>query len=541
MALRMASPIKDKRGIYHHKARTPADIKERVKGRQITIATDWHSGSIRVGDVVAVSLQTRDPKVAKERYREVAAQVDRQLRAMVQEPAPLSEEAIAALAGLYRAEWLNEEGRNPSKALLPWVKDDGDFDPLREDLHRLTDPTVLSSAARVALADRLWAALGVDAFLQSKAVAVPARQRLAMTVAFVRAFIDALATAHRRALGDWQARPVRWPEWSPELLKVAPAVPLVTFDTLLDRWEAQARGQREAPAVRSRVRAFVEFIGHDDPTRVTREDIERWRDHLAKGHSGTKPLSGKTIKAGYLAALGAVLQTAVGREITSNPRTGIKVRDAQGRAPETFIDGEVRAILDAASASSDPVRRWVPWLCAFTGRRVGEIVQIHANDVVQVAGHWCIRFTPNRTEMKEGAAVGATDVPIHRELIRQGFLAFVGTRRGQRLFMAVEPRAGVRARTGKSVDNRLRDWLSDLKIVRPGVKPNHAWRNWFAATASAAGITGDVIDRIAGWAPASMRGHYSRAQVGAVTTARMAEALTRITVAMVRGEFGGIP
>lgn len=59
MALRMASPIKDKRGIYLYKARTPADIKERVKGRQITIVTAWHTGSIRVGDVVAVSFQTR--------------------------------------------------------------------------------------------------------------------------------------------------------------------------------------------------------------------------------------------------------------------------------------------------------------------------------------------------------------------------------------------------------------------------------------------------------------------------------------------------
>jgi integrase len=535
MALRMAGPIKDARGIYNHKARTPADIKERVRGRRITISTAWHTTSVRVGDVVAVSLQTRDPKVAKERYREVAAQVDRQLRAMVQEPPRLSEEAIAALAGLYRAEWLSSEGRNPSQALATWTTADGDLGPLREDYERLIEPGQMTATDRLAAAERLWVVLGIAAFLESKAVAVPEHQRLHVATAFFEAFLNALTAAEQRTGGNWQPLSNKWPEWSPDLVKAKPASPSVTFEDLLQRWEAQAKGAAEAVSVFARVRAFAKFIGHTDPTRVTKEDVERWRNHLAKGGKDTKPLAGKTIKAGYLAALGAVLQTAVGREIASNPRKGLKVRDAEGSAPETFTDAEVRTILDASAASCDPVRRWVPWLCAFTGRRVGEIVQIHADDVVQVGGHWCVRFSPNRIRMKEAAAVGVSDVPIHQELIRQGFLDFVATRQGRRLFMSREPGPDTKTRPGKSVDNTLREWLADIKAVRKGVKPNHAWRNWFAAVAGEANITGDVVDRIAGWAPASMRGRYTAAQVGAVTVRRMAEAMDRITLDIIRG------
>jgi hypothetical protein len=39
-------------------------------------------------------------------------------------------------------------------------------------------------------------------------------------------------------------------------------------------------------------------------------------------------------------------------------------------------------------------RRWVPWLCAYTGARVNEITQMRSRDVMIVDGLDCVRITP---------------------------------------------------------------------------------------------------------------------------------------------------
>jgi integrase len=54
-----------------------------------------------------------------------------------------------------------------------------------------------------------------------------------------------------------------------------------------------------------------------------------------------------------------------------------------------FSDDEARAILAAAlnygPGSERPctafAKRWVPWLCAFTGARVGELAQLRREDL----------------------------------------------------------------------------------------------------------------------------------------------------------------
>ena len=66
-------------------------------------------------------------------------------------------------------------------------------------------------------------------------------------------------------------------------------------------------------------------------------------------------------------------------------------------------------------------RRWVPWLCAYTGSRPGEVTQLRAQDVQRENGLWVIRITP-----EAGAVKGrrARVVPIHEHLIEQGFIKF---------------------------------------------------------------------------------------------------------------------
>ena len=64
-------------------------------------------------------------------------------------------------------------------------------------------------------------------------------------------------------------------------------------------------------------------------------------------------------------------------------------------------------------------KRWVPWLCAYTGARPGEMTQLRGADVIERDGVHAIRITPAAGTVKGGTA---RIVPLHEHLIAQGFL-----------------------------------------------------------------------------------------------------------------------
>src|SRR5690606_27872915 len=111
------------------------------------------------------------------------------------------------------------------------------------------------------------------------------------------------------------------------------------------------------------------------------------------------PLSAKTIKDSYLAGLKSVLAWAVdNRKLSNNPAEGITVKAARKvrvRDP-WFSQEETKGLLGQALKAErghkEPLqrfeaRRWVPWLCAYTGARVGEMIQLRKQDVRQIGGH----------------------------------------------------------------------------------------------------------------------------------------------------------
>jgi hypothetical protein len=60
------------------------------------------------------------------------------------------------------------------------------------------------------------------------------------------------------------------------------------------------------------------------------------------------------------------------RRLPANPAQRIVI-DLRHKASETkrsFSDVEAAIVLRAASREQDPVRRWVPWLCAYSGARL---------------------------------------------------------------------------------------------------------------------------------------------------------------------------
>ena len=189
--------------------------------------------------------------------------------------------------------------------------------------------------------------------------------------------------------------------------------------------------------------------------------------------AGLRP---KTIRDAKLAPVRAILQWAVDNyRLAENPakRVVIDVKIKPAESKRSFSDAEAATVLGAALREKDPVRHWVPWLCAYTGARVSEVCQLRAQDVVEEDGIWCLRFTPEAGSLKN--VNSERTVPLHPALIKRGFLQFGKAVGSGPLFAGLPPNQfGSRGGNGTKVLGR---WVRSLGLTDPRISPNHSWRH----------------------------------------------------------------
>jgi integrase len=111
---------------------------------------------------------------------------------------------------------------------------------------------------------------------------------------------------------------------------------------------------------------------------------------------------------------------------------------------------------------------WIPLLGLFSGARSSELCQLHCADIVQEQGVWVIDINDGAEGKTVKTKASRRQVPIHSELIRLGFLAYVEA-------------------TRKAGHERLWPALS----LREG-RPSHTFSRWFNAKPRKA-IPGVVI------------------------------------------------
>src|SRR5690606_13806414 len=182
-------------------------------------------------------------------------------------------------------------------------------------------------------------------------------------------------------------------------------------------------------------------LKHKPASDVTDQDILAFTDALSAGSPEVlpkgKPLTAKTINHNYLAALSALYKWAITRKLlTNDPTKGVKVkaRPGEGKNVTTYTREQVAAILRATREPQPPrvrpetanVRRWVPWLCAFTGARVGEILWLNKDDVGFTEGIAFINIYSSPDGDGGARTVKTSEsvrsVPLHPAIIKEGFL-----------------------------------------------------------------------------------------------------------------------
>ena len=238
-----------------------------------------------------------------------------------------------------------------------------------------------------------------------------------------RDLFAALNLLLRRGKGDYSedTHPQQFPKFE------RTGDPSLTPWALFERWVAEVK---PADSTADRWRGVFLKLEEDFPTHsaatLTTEEIREWLRGLINPER-----SAVTVRGVWKVAGRTVFGWAAEHKlISSNPFAAIRVtvpRKTTVRETKAFTTEEMKTILKAASAISQPrakseaARRWVPWLCAYTGARSGEITQLRGVDVVTQDDIPAIRITPEAGPQKTRKS---RTVPLHEHLIEQGFLTF---------------------------------------------------------------------------------------------------------------------
>lgn len=534
--------------------RIPADVLPRAAGLRLSIPLgggEFHHLTISPAmKAIRLSLRTRDPSEAKVRQATVAAFLETVWQGFrATKPVSLTNRQAHALAGeLYRA-WASEGARRQSIAATlkfgrkgqerdDWVIEHGAFEEAGGFHAMAAKLTALQANPEPSEMEPVVGAL-VDRLLLARGIAaVDAASRRLLLAAFVQALRDAFENRARNAEGDYSPDPKsqRFPEWGPteELPKAMPApapAAVVSLKGLVEDWwkEAQATGRKRSTyeSYRNTMAGLVAYLGHADAARLTPEDIIGFKDHRLSSTTPRtgKPISAKTVKDSDLAGLKTIFGWAVSnRRMASNPAAGVTIKLGKPKKLRSkgFTDEEAAALLRAARAYTNPdetpktaaAKRWVPWLCAYTGARVGEMAQLRKQDLRQEAGHWVIRITPEAGTVKTDEA---RDVVLHQHLLDEGFVQFVKDAPAGHLFLRVGQEGEVRGPL-RGLKNRLAEFAR-VQVPDERVMPNHGWRHRFKTVARSAGIDSRIVDAIQGHAPRTAGDDYGDVTVEAMALA----------------------
>lgn len=496
MVLRMTSAHRHpKTGVYKFRKRVPERLRPILGRTEVTI-----------------SLGTKDPHEARRLHAQVSAEIEKQWAALLATPpAPsvprrvaLTEKQAYALAGEAYRKLVAARDDNPGRSALR---------PLLAAQARTAFN--LASRGGLDIDDQEFvekvAGGAVDGLLMKMGMIVDEPSRLKACRAVAKAIAHAHEAIVRRANGDWSPDPA-----------AASFPPLEVLDTM--DWEvsfesyvkASQMTAKTARSWRKRVGELMTRVGTRDLRKLTADHVDAWKDELLA--SGLHP---NTVRDGYLAAVKGLCGHVV-RKLPTNPTLGVRVRRVKNQKlrDKGFELNEAQVILRATldlppSRMTDDqkaARRWVPWLCSYSGARVNEMTQLRAEDVFQERSEggelvWMMRITPDAGNVKNRQA---RTVPLHPHLLEQGFLEFVRSCRRPTLFYDARRMRGgsethpLYQKTGE----RLAAWVRSLGVDDPEVDPNHGWRHRFRTVARSVKLDEALIGRLQGHAPGSVGEEY---------------------------------
>lgn len=484
MVLHMPRPFKHpKTGVYYFRARVPADLVAAVGKSEVKI-----------------SLHTKDPTLAKDLFSKKEQEVTSRWKLMRVKPEPLSQRQIVALSGKVYRKIVEKFDDEPGPAVV-WRN-------------------ILALAERVAAKGdwEQWYSPSIDELLLSEGISTDQASRDRLIQQVHQTLLLAAEQQIKKAEGDYSPDPnlQRFPPLSPK----EPTPKSVSITELFELWERDHLANGKSPGTPAdflqKIEDFKAHLGHDDAATVTGLDVAQYCDILRHDRS----ISAKTVSTKYLAAIRVIYRVGLAKSlVTIDPTANLKVSVPKPvkERPKGFTDAEAESILKCAL--DDPAKlgrmtalnklacRWVPWICAYTGARAGEITQLRREDLSNEYGIPYLKITPEAGTVKTGQY---RMVPIHPHLVELGLIDWIsGCAEGPLFYVPNDRKRKPGHTQAASVRGKVGDWVRDIvKITDTRINPNHAWRHRFKTIARDVDIAPVYMNAIQGHTDGSASSDY---------------------------------
>ncbi|WP_052202034.1 DUF6538 domain-containing protein [Ensifer sp. ZNC0028] len=489
MALVMPSPVLIS-NTYYLRVRVPSDLPASAKGQSVTLPVGDSFKLVKMTDFVKVSLETREPRTAKERFAKAYSALQSTWQAMKDGPKPLSHKQSVALAGEIRAAFIEAFDDDPGNP---------------ENWHRVLEQNAAAKAARLNsltiptlkqqatdMEKRFGKLADARLAIHGMILAPQYRQRLLMQVA---EGLDEMARVNQaKAEGDYSdsGETKRYPAFEAVQAEPKPtaATSSQTFKSVIDERVRRRSAGKDAVPLREETvdkyrlatDAFATFRKSDDLTTVTPEEADAWKLALMEGGE----LSNNTIGQ-RLQNVRTVIEWArkhshgklfpLGNPLATIERPSFQPVPSDAR---TYTMLEAKQVLSAARKETRNDLRWLPWMCAYSGARIEEVAQLSKSNFFKVGDDWFYRLTTSGGKTLKTRS-SERRVPVHPELIKEGLMEFVNG-----LTLAEDNRI-----FSNRSQQRIGEWLREtVKITRPELAPSHGWRHLFEDVC----LVGGVLD-----------------------------------------------
>ena len=521
-----------RKGTINHQfvQRIPAEVKDRAVGMVLHVPVGNERVPVPIREkteAIRLSLRTSVPGEVKSRQAVALVYLEEVWQSLRSPPLELTHRQIVALSREVYEGWGSLADIDPELAdggESAVTGESGVYAAAMANLEGMRDPLGRSADQQAEiLADKVLSRHGlVNVATQSKAL---------LCREIHQALRDGFELGDRQTNGDFSPDPkaARFPPL--ELPSKSSARPQrhVSIMGIVEGWWGEAKAAGRSVSTYESYRAVAgrlsDFLKHDNAAAVTHADLVRFKDHrIAQG------ISSKTVGDSDIAGLRSIFNWAVvNGQLPSNPAEKVSViRSKPTRTRgKSFTPAEASALL-AQSFHYQPskreapkltsAKRWVPWLCAYSGARLGEIVQLRKEDVRQQGGDWIITITPEAGTVKDKEV---REVVLHPHLVEQGFPSFVEGAAPGHLFITPRKSDGDIRGPWRTAKNRLADFARQ-EVKDRQVAPNHGWRHLFKTVGREAGIADSVLDGICGHAAKTVGGSY-----GSVSLSAQREAMSR--------------
>ena len=530
MNYRMAYLSKDTdSSFYSFRTRTPVDVLKTLDNERALLTFEECMGSpafavtAKIGSEVKFSLRTRDHSIAEIRKNQARDVLARLWAARRSAPRQLTHKQVLGLAGLVHDLWVEHFEHNPGDraawiahkavnravmegrltsvpAIVPGQMPDERqlaIDHFGEDLTAGINALPILPDPDRGLENRFGLLCDWVLTQNTMRVDYATRKKLLSAIAIAGQTAPRRLKENADFIYGADAHRARYPQFHSGR----------TLTQVFDSWRAEAQPSPSTVSTwRGHVRSLHDFVGHELVSSLTKHDIVGWKDKLRQ--DGMAP---KTINDSCLACIKRLLSYEVeNHRLSENvaEKVRLSTRGLAGVEQLPYDTDEVAQILTLARQQTSHALRWLPWLCALSGSRIGEVAQLWGNRVKEVDGVWVMSIKPAEDGGRLKNPWSERDTPLHQAVIDEGFLDFVRERGPGPLFYGRSSGDPNRKHASKGVNNRVADWIRSQGFRDPRKAPNHAFRHWFKSKLGALEVPDSLADAIVGHGKRSAADRY---------------------------------